>query len=321
MSSIASGRVSANSAVSSSGVSATPSRARAIAPADEVGAQRPRRLRAAAARARDEAPVARLDDVEHALRHPLRVDVARVDAEALGEREALPRRAACAPGGARETDARARCGRRWRSARRGRSRRRGRARGHQSARFGGICTPTSGMSRRHSATSRRMSSIVTGVAQAGRSWHAAPRPRSRCATARAPPRRRSAPAPARSSWRAGRSSAGSPPAGGRARRARRRARRAPPCAPSSRLADPDEDPARERDAQLAGRADRRQAALGVLRRRALVGDEIGVDGLEHEPLRRRHLAQPREVGRADSTPRFVCGSSPRSSACSQAQTT
>jgi hypothetical protein len=41
--------------------------------------------------------------------------------------------------------------------------------GHQSARFGGICTPTSGMSRRASATSRRMSSMPTGVAHAGSS--------------------------------------------------------------------------------------------------------------------------------------------------------
>ena len=61
------------------------------------------------------------------------------------------------------------------------------------------------------------------------------------------------------------------------------------------LADADEDAARERDAQLAGRRDRLQAAGRVLGRRALVGDEIGVGGFEHEALRGRHLAQPREV--------------------------
>ena len=63
------------------------------------------------------------------------------------------------------------------------------------------------------------------------------------------------------------------------------------------LADADEDAAREGDPQLAGVGDRLQATLRVLRRRA------GVDGLhqalgdrlEHQPLRRRHLAQPREV--------------------------
>ena len=64
---------------------------------------------------------------------------------------------------------------------------------------------------------------------------------------------------------------------------------------SSRLADADEDPARERDPQLAGGADRLQPPRGMLRRRALVGDEVGVDRLEHQPLRGGHLAQPREV--------------------------
>ena len=91
-SSIASGRVSANSAVSSSSVSAL-----ALAPAGdraghEVGADRAG-LGAPRAAARDEAPVLRLDDVEHALRHPLGVDVARVDAQALGQRHAVLRQA------------------------------------------------------------------------------------------------------------------------------------------------------------------------------------------------------------------------------------
>ena len=63
------------------------------------------------------------------------------------------------------------------------------------------------------------------------------------------------------------------------------------------LADPDEDPARERDPQLTGRLDRLEPARRVLRRRS------GVDGLhqpladrlEHQPLRGGHLAQPRVV--------------------------
>ena len=41
------------------------------------------------------------------------------------------------------------------------------SRGHQSARFGGIWIPTSGISRRASRTSRSMSSTVTGEAHAG----------------------------------------------------------------------------------------------------------------------------------------------------------
>ena len=86
------------------------------------------------------------------------------------------------------------------------------------------------------------------------------------------------------------------------------------------LADPDEDPARERDPQLARRADRLQAPGGVLGRRALVDDEVGVDRLQHQPLRGGHLAQPRQV-LAESTPRFVWGKSPRSSARSHTHTT
>src|SRR3954467_3776019 len=88
MSSIASGRSSAKSAVISSAVSAAPWRARAIAPATASrtlagGGCAPdgaRRLAPARAAPGDEAPVARLDDVEHALVDPLRVYVLAVDA-------------------------------------------------------------------------------------------------------------------------------------------------------------------------------------------------------------------------------------------------
>ena len=67
------------------------------------------------------------------------------------------------------------------------------------------------------------------------------------------------------------------------------------------LPDPDQDPARERDPQLAGCLDRRQPCLRVLARRA------GVDGLhqalgdrlQHQPLRRGHLAQPGQVRRGE----------------------
>ena len=48
-----------------------------------------RRFLTARAATRDEAPVAALDHVEHALGHPLLVDVLRVDAQALGQRDAV----------------------------------------------------------------------------------------------------------------------------------------------------------------------------------------------------------------------------------------
>ena len=136
MSSIASGRVSANSAVSSSGASGGPSRARSIAPGHEVAADRRGRLGAPRAAARDEAPVARADRVEDRLGQPLRVDVARVHAQALGQREAVLLQAPAHLVDARGTGARGRCGRRWPTARRGRWRRPRTSCSHQSARFG-----------------------------------------------------------------------------------------------------------------------------------------------------------------------------------------
>ena len=63
------------------------------------------------------------------------------------------------------------------------------------------------------------------------------------------------------------------------------------------LPDADQDPARERDLQVAGGPDRLQSDLRVLGRRALVGDEVRVRGLEHQALGRGHRAQPGEVGR------------------------
>ncbi len=61
------------------------------------------------------------------------------------------------------------------------------------------------------------------------------------------------------------------------------------------LTDADEDPAGERDPQLPGRADRVEARLRMLGRRALVDDEVGVRRLEHQALRCGHLAQASEL--------------------------
>ena len=212
MSSIASGRVSANSAVSSSArqrhaVAALRDRA-----GDQVAPDRPL-LAPARAAARDEAPVLDLDHVEHALLHPLRVHVLRVDAEPLGERVAARRELLAHPVRATGRGARARCGRRWRTGRRGRSRPPRRA--AATSRRG---SAGSGCRRRasaawHSRTSARMSSSVTRRRPAPA---AAARLAVRCPR-RAAPRRRSRPARRRSSAGAARSSGGSPPAGGRTR--------------------------------------------------------------------------------------------------------
>ena len=85
ISSITSGRVSANSAVSSSSLSSSPSRPLAIARSASPAAID---LFAAPPRPppRNEAPVLQLDHVENALLHPLGVHVLRVDAEPLGQR-------------------------------------------------------------------------------------------------------------------------------------------------------------------------------------------------------------------------------------------
>ena len=87
ISSITSGRVSANSAVSSSSLSSSPSRPLRDRPLGEPGVDAlldP----AAGPPPRDEAPVLELDHVEHPLLHPLGVHVLGVDAEPLGQREA-----------------------------------------------------------------------------------------------------------------------------------------------------------------------------------------------------------------------------------------
>ena len=55
----------------------------------QIGANRRRWLGASGAAARNEAPVLDLDRVEHRRRDPLGVDVPRIDAQALGQRDAL----------------------------------------------------------------------------------------------------------------------------------------------------------------------------------------------------------------------------------------
>ena len=64
-----------------------------------------------------------------------------------------------------------------------------------------------------------------------------------------------------------------------------------------RLADADQDSARERDPKLAGRLDRPQPLRRVLGRRAGVDGlhQALRDGLEHQPLRGSYLAQPGQV--------------------------
>ena len=213
MSSIASGRVSANRAVSSSSASVAPSRPLAIAARNQVPADRAL-LAAAGAAARDEAPVAQLDHVEHALLDPVRVHVLGVDAEPLGERVAARREPLAHLVNRRERMLRARCGRRWPTGRRGRWRPPPRAEATSRTGSAGSARPrpASACAPRARAPACGRASPRSPMAAAG-----AARRASRCAA----PRRRSRRAPRRSSAGGPRSSGGSPPGGARARRAAR----------------------------------------------------------------------------------------------------
>ena len=167
------------------------------------------------------------------------------------------------------------------------------SRGHQSARFGGIWIPTSGISRRASRTSRSMSSTVTGDAHAG-AGHVGPlvQPGApvRLGGLRGDVGRLLAVVAAVRDEVLEDDLLQVPEAGERLER------RHPV---GLGLADPDEDPAREGDLQRLGVAQRRQPQRGVLRRRGLVRDEVGPQRLDHQPLRGGHLAQPREVVAAE----------------------
>ena len=61
------------------------------------------------------------------------------------------------------------------------------------------------------------------------------------------------------------------------------------------LPDPDQDPGGEGDSQIPRQPDRLQPPRRVLRRGALVHDQVGVDRLEHQALRRGHLADALQV--------------------------
>ena len=139
----------------------------------------------------------------------------------------------------------------------------------------------------------------------------------------AAPRRRSPPPRGRSSAGAARSSGGSPPGCGRGGRCTAASASSDATRSSSVSPIPTRIPLVNGIRSSPGRLDRLQPPRRVLGRRAGVDrlhQPLG-DRLEHQPLRGGDLAQPRQVLARSRTPRFVCGSSPRSSARSQAQTT
>ena len=61
------------------------------------------------------------------------------------------------------------------------------------------------------------------------------------------------------------------------------------------LPEADQDPCGERDGQLPGPLQRRQAALRVLIGGPSMRGEVRIEGFDHHSLARRHRAQPREV--------------------------
>ena len=228
MSSIASGRVSANSAVSSSGDSHSPSRPLAIAPGTASRAI-VALLAPARAAPRDEGPVLQLDQRRARPARATRRPCTAGRRTAARSARSPPARAACACGA---RDGNGCSGEMWSplADRPPRSVAPSSTSGsHQSERFGGIWTPTSGISSRDARTSTRMSSSVISFAQLGSG-----RPRRAAVAVLALGGVRDlAPARRRSSADAGRSSAGSPPAGGRARGAPPPAPRAPRSAPAA----------------------------------------------------------------------------------------
>ena len=216
------------------------------------------------------------------------------------------------------TGARARCGRRWRD-----SPPRSVAPASTSSR------PPVGEVRRDldPDVGHQPPRLARSAAACRRSRPASPtsgqrRGRARSRDAGAPvlarrPRRRSRPAPRRSSGGAGRSSGGSPPGGGRARRAPRPAPRALRCAPPRTRRCPTRIP-------LVNGMRSSPAARIVSRRRAgcLVGEPWWTtrSGLTDSSISPCEAVTSRSRARSsrESTPRFVCGSRPRSSARSHA---
>ncbi len=289
MSSIASGRVSPNSAVSSSGDEPLALAALGDRAGHQVAADRPL-LAAARAAARDEAPVLQLDHVEHALLEPLGRHVLRVHAEPLGERIA-PRRELLAH----------RVRRGERMLRRDVVAVRGQPAEIRGALLDQRQPPVRQVGRdldahvRHQprgirARAARMSSSEIGVAQSGQ--------RQRVRRDRRRSLRRVgdlAPAPARSSAGAARSSGGSPPGCGRTRAAPPPAPRATPRAP------PASSPMPTRMPLVNGILSSPAARIVSSRRcrmlggRPLVHHQVRVHRLEHQALRGGDLAQARQV--------------------------
>ena len=271
-------------------------------------------LAAAGGAARDERPVLHLDRVEHALIEPVGVHVLRVHAQALGEgraargeplahlvhrRERMLRGDVVAIGGEAAEVRRALV--------------------DQGQPPVGEVRRDLNAHVRHqpSALAHQRAHVIERDLGGPRGERLG---RSGCVGASAPPPR-SPPAPRRSSAGAARSSGGSPPGGGRTRRARRRAPRAPRSRSCLGLADADQDPARERDAQLTGGADRLEPQRRVLGRRALVGHEIGRIDSSIRPwdavTSRRRARSARAAARRGS----CAAGCPRSSARSQHQAT
>ena len=243
---------------------------------------------AAGAAARDEAPEARLDDVEHALGQPFPVDEARVDAQPLGQRDAVGGEPLAHLVGRRERVL-------------------GRdvvAVGAQPAEVGGP-----GRDEARPPVGEVGRDLDAGIG------HQPPRLGHQALHVVDGHRRR----PGRGGHVRALVQAGPPVALGRLRRDRggllavvapvrdevlqddllqvaeageRLERRH---AVLLGLPDADQDAAGERDLQLVGGAQRLQPQRGILRRRGLVHDEVGAQRLQHQALAGRHLAQPRQV--------------------------
>ena len=163
-------------------------------------------------------------------------------------------------------------------------------------RFGGTWIPMPGISRRVSAISRFMSSIVTGAGPVGRVELRPVRdPRPPVRAGRRPPR--CPPALARNSSGGGRSSGGSPPGCGRS------ASCSSASASSDAIRSSSVSPIPTRIPLVNGIFSSPAAAIVSIRRAGCLVGEPGVHGLhqplghrlQHQPLRGGHLPQPRQV--------------------------
>jgi hypothetical protein len=270
---MASGRVSANRAVSSSGDAGA---TLCDCARHEIPADRPL-LAAPRAAPRDEAPVAQLDRVEHSLLEPLRVDVLRVHAEPLAQRVPARLQQLAHPVWRRERV----LGRDVIAVRR------------QAAQIGGALVdqrqPPVGEVRRdlHAhvghqppALAHERAHVVERdrVGPAGRLERLARRALASLHLVGDGGGLRGVVARVRHEVLEDHLLDVAVLAVGLRQRLQRRD------SLLRRLADADEDPARERDAQLARGPDALKARIGVLGRRALVHDQVRVHRLQHQPL-------------------------------------